>query len=129
MVPALKQMYDDLGYISKEDFKPISEQPFSDGSWLEFDQTEFIKQEGHTELKGALGLMETQFYETGRVFVPHKCKTETCRVHVALHGCFSNADEFSWYSEYNPLAATNNIIVLYPNSLCQNMVSDSAVIK
>ena len=39
---------------------------------------------------------------------------------MAFHGCYSSPSEFLSYSEYNQFAANNNIIVLYPHSLCQN---------
>ena len=87
MVPALEQIYKDLGYVSEgESFAPASASPYEDGVWIEFDQTEFIKFDG--KFDPAVGLLEqTEFGETGRAYIPNSCNTETCRVHVALHGC------------------------------------------
>jgi hypothetical protein len=47
------------------------------GSILAFDQREFVV--GNPE---SIGLAET-----GYVYVPVACQTQTCRVHVVFHGC------------------------------------------
>ena len=39
---------------------------------------------------------------------------------MAFHGCQSNSSNISWYSEYNEFAANNHMIVIYPDSYCQN---------
>lgn len=55
---------------------------------------------------------------TGYAYVPASCGRNTCRVHVAFHGCRQGAsaigDRFYGHAGYNELADTNNIIVLYP---------------
>jgi poly(3-hydroxybutyrate) depolymerase len=52
------------------------------------------------------------------VFVPTGCNSGGCRVHVAFHGCFQSVravqDHFYRYAGYNETAATNRIVVLYP---------------
>lgn len=52
------------------------------------------------------------------LYVPKSCETESCKVHVVLHGCLQSASSIgnAYYSEtgYNEAADTNNIIVLYP---------------
>jgi hypothetical protein len=54
-------------------------------------------------------------------YVPASCLSgQTCRVHVAFHGCEQNAaavgSDFYEHAGYNPWADTNNIIVLYPQT-------------
>jgi hypothetical protein len=55
-------------------------------------------------------------------YVPASCaKGETCRVHVAFHGCEQNVtavgSDFYEHAGYNPWADTNHIIVLYPQTM------------
>lgn len=56
----------------------------------------------------------------GFVFVPKTCEAGGCRVHVALHGCQMNAgfvaDAFARRSGLNEWAATNRLVVLYPQT-------------
>jgi poly(3-hydroxybutyrate) depolymerase len=55
---------------------------------------------------------------TGYAYVPQACNTQSCRVHVAFHGCQQGADQignlFYTTTGYNEVADANNIIVLYP---------------
>lgn len=58
--------------------------------------------------------------KTGYVYVPEACEggRQTCRIHVAFHGCqmASNliGDHFAVNAGYNRWADVNNIVVLYP---------------
>ena len=56
--------------------------------------------------------------DTGYVYVPEACRRQTCRVHVAFHGCRQGAalvgDHFYGRAGYNEVADANHIIVLYP---------------
>jgi poly(3-hydroxybutyrate) depolymerase len=55
---------------------------------------------------------------TGFAYVPQRCATEPCRVHVAFHGCRQGASEigerFVREGGYNRWADNNALIVLYP---------------
>lgn len=88
--------------------KPPSMREVPTENAIEFDQTEFIVGHG----------MAT----TGWVYVPQSCKSgkESCRLHVALHGCRQNsADvelEFIKNAGYNRWAEQNNIVVIYPQT-------------
>jgi poly(3-hydroxybutyrate) depolymerase len=62
----------------------------------------------------------TEFRETGKVFIPQGCYSRACKLHVAFHACESNSDQLAWYAQYNELAASNDMIVLYPDSYCHN---------
>ena len=53
----------------------------------------------------------------GLIYVPDTCKTESCNVHFAFHGCNGNADMFL-HLGYNEFASTNNIVMVYPDSTC-----------
>lgn len=56
----------------------------------------------------------------GFVYVPKSCRTGSCRLHVALHGCKMSSDFikelFRTHAAYNRWADTNRIVVLYPNA-------------
>jgi hypothetical protein len=65
--------------------------------------------------------------ETGYVYVPASCAAlESCRVHIALHGCKQNyaaiGDRYVRHAGYNEWADTNHLIILYP----QTIVGDPA---
>lgn len=75
---------------------------------MEFDQKEF-------------GDDKTPLFANGWVYVPEKCAHgESCRLHVALHGCQMNPDfiqsKFAQNTGFNEWAESNRIIVLYPQS-------------
>lgn len=58
--------------------------------------------------------------QVGYVYVPKDCTRGGCRVHVAFHGCWQNAqavgDHFYRHAGYNETADANRIIVLYPQA-------------
>jgi poly(3-hydroxybutyrate) depolymerase len=58
--------------------------------------------------------------DEGYVFIPKSCEAGGCRVHVAFHGCRQNAravgERFVREAGYNRWAATNRLIVLYPQA-------------
>ena len=55
------------------------------------------------------------------VFVPANCRNGGCRIHVAFHGCRQNAGDigrrFVDGAGYNGWAASNRIVVLYPQTV------------
>jgi len=77
----------------------------ADGRLLVFDQRPFA---------GA-GLDDE-----GYLYVPRDCAGAACRIHVAFHGCRQNAravgERFVREAGYNRWAATNRLIVLYPQA-------------
>ena len=73
--------------------------PGSGGRLVAFDQKRF----------DAPGLADE-----GWVYVPKACGTQSCRVHVAFHGCRQRAEEFARGAGYNRWAETNRLVVLYP---------------
>ncbi len=68
----------------------------------------------------------TSMSDTGYAYIPTTCKTLTCKVHIALHGCQQGStvigDRFYSGTGYNEIADTNRIIVLYPQVQPSNPV-------
>lgn len=105
----LKCNFDGAGAVLQQLYGTLKSRGSSDSSHLlKFSQREF-------------GDAGTPLYREGWVYVPADCATgETCRLHVALHGCQMNPDyiqdKFATLAGYNEWAETNRIIVLYPQS-------------
>lgn len=79
------------------------------GNFVEFNQSQFISNHG----------MAT----TGWAYIPQACQaggTETCRLHVVLHGCKQNISDVQQQyvrnTGYNRWADSNNIVMLYPQT-------------
>lgn len=77
-----------------------------EGDLLRFNQKEFIASDN-------TGMDEDAF-----VYIPQSCKTEQCRVHVAVHGCLQGVSVIgTTYIEqtgYKEVADNNQLIILYP---------------
>ena len=97
------QSQDILHYIYGDLNPPVKK---LSGKIIKFNQREFI----HSML--------SSMSEDAYAYVPKSCATQTCKVHVAFHGCHQAAvtikDAFYGKTGYNELADANNIIVLYP---------------
>jgi poly(3-hydroxybutyrate) depolymerase len=82
--------------------------PKESGRLLRFDQNLYAERD-------AKGI---SMDESGFVYVPQRCATEHCRVHVVFHGCRQGAAEvgerFVREAGYNRWADANALIVLYP---------------
>jgi len=78
------------------------------GRLLSFDQARYAEGDAH-----GIALDDAGF-----VYVPQRCATEQCRIHVAFHGCRQGKAEvgerFVREAGYNRWADTNGLIVLYP---------------
>ncbi len=76
------------------------------GKLIEFEQGEFAN------------IDRTSMSKLGYAYIPKSCETESCRVHVAFHGCQQGAevigDRYYTSTGYNSIADTNKIIVMYP---------------
>jgi poly(3-hydroxybutyrate) depolymerase len=79
------------------------------GMLIKFDQREFFK-----------GSTRSSMNETGFAYVPQDCQKESCKVHIALHGCEQGrrtiGDRFYNGTGYNEYADNNKIIILYPQA-------------
>ncbi|MCX7206398.1 MAG: poly(3-hydroxybutyrate) depolymerase [Proteobacteria bacterium] len=82
------------------------------GKVIKFNQGEFIKSN------------YTSMSNDAYLYVPKACEGETCKVHVAFHGCEQGAskigDQFYNTTGYNEIADANKIIVLYPQVEANN---------
>ncbi len=62
--------------------------------------------------------IDASLADEGYLFVPPACHAGACRIHVAFHGCRQSAAQigrrFVEGAGYNAWAASNRIIVLYP---------------
>jgi hypothetical protein len=99
-----------LRHLYPEDFKTASDDPHRDGMLVAFDQSEFFHSTDES----------ISLYGVGYLYVPAPCAAEQCRLHVAFHGCNQNVgsvhDDFIRDAGYNRWAASNNIVVLYPQT-------------
>ena len=83
------------------------------GELIAFDQREFTLPASPASYSLA---------ETGYVYLPASCAAlESCRVHIALHGCKQNhdaiEDRYVRHAGYNEWADTNHLIVLFPQTI------------
>jgi poly(3-hydroxybutyrate) depolymerase len=90
------------------------------GKLVAFNQREFT----FPESPGSYSMAET-----GYVYVPAACAAQQpCRVHVALHGCKQNfdavGDRYTRHAGYNEWADTNQLIILYPQTIAGNPLTD-----
>lgn len=107
--------YDAAGFLLKHIYGHLNPPSSTlSSSPQAFDQREFV---GGNKPK-SIGLADT-----GYLYVPMACKTETCRVHVVFHGCKQYAgnpevgDAVYNHGGYNKWADTNKIVVLYPQTV------------
>jgi hypothetical protein len=87
-----------------------SDDPHRDGTLVAFDQSEFFVGDKN----------RISMHRVGYVYVPNQCHTAQCRLHVAFHGCRQDTDtiqdDFVRDAGYNRWAATNHIVILYPQT-------------
>jgi poly(3-hydroxybutyrate) depolymerase len=82
------------------------------GTFVTLDQRQFLQDPASHSLA-----------DTGYAYVPASCAArETCRIHVAFHGCLqessgASGSDFYEHAGYNEWADTNHIIVLYPQTI------------
>jgi hypothetical protein len=99
-----------LRHLYPDDFKPASDDPHRDGSLVAFDQSEFFNAADES----------VSLHGVGYLYVPASCAAEQCRLHVAFHGCNQNVDsvydDFIRDAGYDRWAASNRIVVLYPQT-------------
>tara|TARA_R110002050_G_C8934323_1_gene512210 strand:- start:426 stop:1445 length:1020 start_codon:yes stop_codon:yes gene_type:complete len=100
------------------------------GKALQFIYNNELNDRNNGDLDGVLTVFNQSDFgdksvglnEYGYVYIPQTCANlEKCGVHVAFHGCEMNYDYIgSSYAEdsgYNKWADTNNLIVLYPQTV------------
>ncbi len=100
---ALKHLYGELAPPA----------PHPAGQLLTFDQKEF-----------AGSPYAISMDDSGFVFLPDTCRAGGCRVHVAFHGCLQGretlGDNFAQHAGFARWAASNRIVVLYPQAISRS---------
>ena len=86
------------------------------GRIIRFSQGEFA-----LDSRGAASPRRISMADDGYAYVPYACvRGESCRVHVAFHGCGQSAEQigsaFYEHAGYNRWADENRLIVLYPQT-------------
>ncbi len=107
--------YDAAGELLQHLLGPLEQpQAKETGRILRFDQKPFAGGDAYAVSLG----------DSGYLYVPRACETETCRVHVALHGCRMSVENigerFVREAGYNRWADANRFIVLYPQTTPRN---------
>ena len=120
MTVAFKELYTELGFI--EDWnEPVFGDLQKYGTMTNFDQTEFVAVNS-TKIDGEPWTFEeTHWNKEGLIFTPNACLEKMCHVHFSFHGCEGSPGSYSDYAMLNPIAAANDVIVVYPGSLCWDM--------
>ena len=91
------------------------------GSYTTFDQKEFYPSSIDWNSNANF-----QTRENGYVYIPTTCQGSAsvdCRLHFYLHGCNGRAPTYK-KSNYNRLAETNKIIMVYPDTRCWDQHGD-----
>ena len=85
---------------------------YSLGTLSDFDVTDLIPTDWTME--------DSEFSTSGLVYVPNDCEdeNESCKIVFALHGCGGNSQYPSDGWGLNAFAATNKLIIVYPESTC-----------
>jgi len=106
--------YDAAGFLLKQIYghlNPPSSQ--LSGTFVEYDQREFVNGDAYSH----------SLRDSGFLYVPEACRSSRCRVHVAFHGCLQDydtiGDQFYKKAGYNRWADSNNLIVLYPQTIAR----------
>ncbi|MCV6638566.1 poly(3-hydroxybutyrate) depolymerase [Candidatus Albibeggiatoa sp. nov. NOAA] len=90
------------------------------GQVISFNQHEFIRAQFKDESKKEQDRMVklSSMSEFGFAYIPSGLDPKTCRIHIVFHGCEQGYTEigsdYFLTTGYNQMAATNNMIVLYP---------------
>ncbi len=105
--------YDGAGAALAQIYGPLSPaSATASGTITTLDQSAFLA-------NPAAHSLDTTAY----VYVPRSCAGgETCRVHVAFHGCEmqasgSEGSAYYLHAGYNEWADTNRVVVLYPQTI------------
>jgi hypothetical protein len=107
--------FDTAGEILKQLYGPLNAKNAGllTGSFINFDQAAFWGNHNPNTYSMA---------SSGYAYVPAACSSgQACRLHVAFHGCLQSASVVgtAYYQNagYNRWADTNNIVVLYPQTI------------
>lgn len=110
--------YDGAGEALAQIYGPLQPRDASaPGTFIAIPQGDFIDSPRRYSLA-----------DTAWAYVPRSCsRGETCRVHVAFHGCLQSTskvgDAFYKHAGYNEWAENNHLIVLYPQTITSPMTN------
>ncbi|MBV8656942.1 MAG: fibronectin type III domain-containing protein [Burkholderiales bacterium] len=114
--------YDAAGALLQQIYGPLNARNNGTlgGQYIQFDQSQFI---ANPNTYG----MDT----TGWLYVPAACASGSqCKLHVAFHGCLqyqgSIGQKFVQNTGYTKWADTNNIIVLFPQTVADSTTHTTA---
>ncbi|MEJ6475659.1 extracellular catalytic domain type 2 short-chain-length polyhydroxyalkanoate depolymerase [Pseudoalteromonas piscicida] len=102
--------YDAAGELLTHLYGELKPKVVAQGKIHPIDQNQFIN-EGQ----------ENTLADTGYLYVPKSCaQGESCRVHIALHGCKQNEEaldkQYVENTGYNSWADNNRLVILYPQT-------------
>ena len=122
IMDGLKWVYDELGWIQTSDWVAADTDYTSYGSYYQFDQWEFFGVDSENDWCNDY-YSESELSDSGYVFVPTTCESTSCKVHFSLNHCGGpgTAQDYDGILQY---AATNDIIVVYPEAQCWNSGED-----
>lgn len=109
--------YDGAGLMLKQIYGPLQPPMAQNFSNLySFEQSEFVNN------------VDSGMLTNGWIYQPYNCAVNnTCKIHVAIHGCGMNfnavGDEFVKQSGLNQWAEANDIVVIYPQVLAQQIIN------
>jgi hypothetical protein len=104
-----------LRHLYPDGFVDDPTDPHAAGRLAPFNQAEFVMG----------GASNASLSGVGYVYIPTSCLGGGCRLHIAFHGCRQNVDaqsadrvhdDFVRDGGYNRWAASNRIVVLYPQT-------------
>ena len=118
IMDGLKWVYNELGWINTADWVAADTDYTSYGSYYQFDQWEFFGVGSENDWCNDY-YEESELQDSGYVFVPTNCESTSCRTHFAFNGG-GHPGEAQDYDGILQYAATNDIIVVYPESMYWN---------
>jgi len=119
MQTGLKWIYEQLGYVAAGTWAAADSDYAAHGTWQDFAQREFIGIDSDRAWQDHDNWGDSEWDNKGSIYIPTACESKKCHVHFAFHPC-EGSGTLHEYDGYRELAATNEIILVYPNSYCWN---------
>ncbi|CAF3823624.1 unnamed protein product [Rotaria sp. Silwood1] len=114
--------FDGAGAILQHIYGPLKPRNNGvlNGKFIEFNQGEFLMN------SSAYGMSDTAW-----IYVPKSCSDGAiCKLHITYHGCQQShekiGDKYIKNTGYNRWADTNNIIILYPQTVATNTIDSTS---
>ncbi|CAF4793955.1 unnamed protein product [Rotaria sp. Silwood1] len=114
--------FDGAGAILEHIYGPLKPRNNGalNGKFIEFNQGEFLMN------SSAYGMSDTAW-----IYVPKSCSDGAlCKLHITYHGCQQShekiGDKYIKNTGYNRWADTNNIIILYPQTVATNTIDSTS---